>query len=147
MIYLLKIMIFHSYVKWSLPRMDGECSFQKHVTIIIVHTPLYIYVYMYICICVYRYIRIYVYMFICLYVLYMYICICVYMYICIYVYMFICMYIYICIYIYSCIICPLEFPKLFQSFSSQKFSGFPGHALRMVLQVLDVLCIQGLSVD
>ena len=98
-----------------------------------------------ICIYVYMYIGIYAYMFICLYVLYMYICICVYMYICIYVYMFICMYIYV--YIYSCIICPLVFPKLFQSFSSQKFSGFPGHALRMVLQVLDVLCIQGLSVD
>ena len=135
MIYLLKIMIFHSYVKWSLPRMDGECSFQKHMTMIIVHPPLYIYVYMYI--------GIYAYMFICLYVYMYYTCIYVYVYIwiCISVYMFICM----CT--YSCIICPLEFPKLFQSFSSQKFSGFPGHALRMVLQVLDVLCIQGLSVD
>jgi hypothetical protein len=104
-----------------------------------------------ICIYEYMYIGIYAYMFICLYVYIYYTCIYVYVYICIYVYMYIClyvyMYVYIYVYIYSCIICPLEFPKLFQSFSSQKFSGFPGHALRMVLQVLDVLCIQGLSVD
>ena len=112
MIYLLKIMIFHSYVKWSLPRMDGECSFQKHMTIIIVHPPLYIYVYMYIGIYAYMFICLYVYMFICLYVLYMYICICVYMnmYICIYVYM----YVYIFMYHMSTGVSQ-AFPIIFQS--------------------------------
>ena len=87
MIYLLKIMIFHSYVKWSLPRMDGECSFQKHMTMIIVHPPLYIYVYMYIGIYAYMFICLYVYMFICIIHVYMYMCIYeyVYLYICLYV--------------------------------------------------------------